>query len=130
VENVHSHESWRKAKLAGQKPPLKLKEIWAIGIHFHLAKRIQDLALFSLVIDCKLRDCALANLRVRDVANGTQIAPRAIVMQLKAQRPVQFELREPIRESIAARICRAVLTPEHFLLTVDARRLHQSGGSV
>lgn len=30
---TQSHEPWNKGKLIGQKPPLKLKDIWAIRIH-------------------------------------------------------------------------------------------------
>ena len=42
---------WNKGKLVGQKPPLKLKEIWAIRIRLQIANRIRDLALFNLAID-------------------------------------------------------------------------------
>ena len=31
--------TWNKGKLIGQKPPLKLKEIWAIRILLQLANR-------------------------------------------------------------------------------------------
>jgi len=49
------HTPWNKGKLVGQKPPLKLKEIWAIRIRLQIANRIRDLALFNLAIDSKLR---------------------------------------------------------------------------
>ena len=39
---------WNKGKLLGQKPPLKLKEIWAIRIRLQLDHRTRDLALFNL----------------------------------------------------------------------------------
>ena len=55
---------WNKGKLIGQKPPLKLKEIWAIRIRLELSNRIRDLALFNLAIDSKLRSCDLVKLRV------------------------------------------------------------------
>ncbi len=29
---------WNKGKLVGKKPPLKLKEIWAIRIHLQIGK--------------------------------------------------------------------------------------------
>ena len=70
---------WNKNKLLGQKPPLKLKEIWAIRIRLQLDHRTRELALFNLAIDSKLRGCDLVALR----------AP-AIVMQRKTQRPVQI----------------------------------------
>ena len=46
---------WNKGRLIGQKPPLKLKEIWAIRIRLQFAGRLRDLALFNLAIDSKLR---------------------------------------------------------------------------
>jgi hypothetical protein len=82
---------WNKGKLLGQKPPLKLKEIWAIRIRLQLDHRTRELALFNLAIDSKLRGCDLVGLRVHDVVQGSQVARRAIVMQKKTQRPVQFE---------------------------------------
>ncbi|MDP2759988.1 MAG: hypothetical protein Q8O64_06225 [Sideroxyarcus sp.] len=91
---------WNKGKLVGQKLPLKLKEIWAIRIHLQLANRIRELALFNLAIDSKLRGCDLVELHVRDITQGNQVAPRAIIMQRKTHRPVQFELTEqPLREA-------------------------------
>ena len=93
---------WNKGKLIGQKAPLKLKEIWAIRIRLQLARRARDLALFNLAIDSKLRGCDLISLRVCDVAQGGRVAPRAIVMQRKTRRPVQFELTEQTREAVQA----------------------------
>ena len=75
-----------KGKLIGQKPPLKLKEIWAIRIRLQLDHRARELALFNLAIDSKLRGCDLVGLHVRDVVQGNHVAPRAIVMQKKTER--------------------------------------------
>jgi hypothetical protein len=47
--------------------------------------------LFNLAIDSKLRGCDLVGLRVHDVVQGSRVAPRAIVMQKKTQRPVQLK---------------------------------------
>jgi len=55
---------WNKGKLLGQKPPLKLKEIWAIRIRLQLDRRSRELALFNLAIDSKLRGCDLVGLRL------------------------------------------------------------------
>ena len=108
-------EPWNKGKLLGQKPPLKLKEIWAIRIRLQLAHRTRELALFNLAIDSKLRGCDLVGLRVHDVVQGSRVAPRAIVMQKKTQRPVQFEITEQTRDAVAAWIATAHLRPEQFL---------------
>ena len=106
---------WNKGKLLGQKPPLKLKEIWAIRIRLQLLHRARELALFNLAIDSKLRGCDLVGLHVRDVFQGSHVAPRAIVMQKKTQRPVQFEIAEQTRDAVGAWIAAARLKPEQFL---------------
>ena len=115
MNTSHSREPWNKGKLVVQKSPLKLKDIWAIRIHLQMEKRIRDLALFNLAIDSKLRGCDLVDLRVRDIAHGNQIMSRAIVMQRKTQRPVQFELTEQTREAVAAWIAKANLNSEQYL---------------
>ena len=92
--STQGRQPWNKGKLVGQKSPLKFKEIWAIRIRLQMADRTRELALFDLAIDSKLRACDLVQLRVRDVALGERIAARAIVMQQKTQRPVQFEITE------------------------------------
>ena len=42
--------AWNKGKLLGQKPPLKLRAIWAIRIPLQLDHRTRELALFNLAI--------------------------------------------------------------------------------
>jgi hypothetical protein len=77
---------WNKGKLLGQKPPLKLREIWASRIRLQLARRARELALFNLAIDSKLRGCDLVGLRAHDLVHGSRVAARAIVMQKKTHR--------------------------------------------
>jgi integrase len=98
--------AWNKGRLLGQKPPLKPKEIWSLRIRLQLAAKARDLALFNLAIDSKLRGCDLVALRVRDVYQGSVVSSRAIVMQRKTQRPVQFEITEATRESLSAWVAR------------------------
>lgn len=71
--------------------------------------------MFNLAIDSKLRGCDLVNLRVRDVAHGNQMLTRAMVIQRKTQRPVQFELTEDTRIAVAAWITKANLKSEQHL---------------
>jgi site-specific recombinase XerC len=80
------HQPWNKGRLIGQKPPLKLKDIWTIRIQLQNANAIRDLALFNLAIDSKLRGCDLVSLRVRDISHGNQILTRTMVIQRKTQR--------------------------------------------
>lgn len=107
--------AWNKGKLIGQKPPLKPKDIRAIRIHLQNAHAVRDLAMFNLAIDSKLRGCDLVNLRVRDVTHGTQILPRAMVIQRKTQRPVQFELTEPTRVAVGVWLEKAKLRGDQYL---------------
>jgi integrase len=107
--------AWNRGKLRGQKPPLKPKEIWAIRIRLQLGHRLRDLALFNLAIDRKLRGCDLVTLKVRDVAPSGTVASRAIVMQRKTQRPVQFELTDQTRDALAAWIESAHRRPDQHL---------------
>jgi len=115
MKTTHSPEPWNKGKLIGQKSPLKLKDIWAIRFHLQQDKCIRDLALFNLAIDSKLRGCDLVDLRLRDISHGNQIMSRAIVMQQKTKRPVQFEITEQTREAVTAWIAKANLNPEQYL---------------
>ena len=71
--------------------------------------------MFNLAIDSKLRGCDLVNLRVRDVTHGNQMLTRAIVIQRKTQKPVQFELTEDTRNAVAAWIAKASLKSEQYL---------------
>ena len=102
---------WNKHRLVGQKQPLRLKEVWAIRIRLQLAQRTRDLALFNLAIDSKLRGCDLISLRVCDVAQGSHVVQRALVLQRRTGRPVQFELTEQTRDSVQAWLVKAHLLP-------------------
>lgn len=123
VSASNRHSPWNKGKLIGQKPPLKLKEIWAIRVRLQLSKRLRELVLFNLAIDSKLRGCDLVQLRVRDVSHGNAIMPRAIILQQKTRRPVQFEITEPTRDALSAWIASANLKGDDYLFP---SRLHDS----
>lgn len=113
--DVQARQPWNKGKLVGQKAPLKLRDVWAVRIRLQLRHRTRDLALFNLAIDSKLRACDLVKLRVADVAHGEQIASRALVVQQKTKRPVQFEITELTRQSVKTWIGTAHLRPDAFL---------------
>ena len=99
-EETHSLPFRCKGQLTGQKPPLKPKEVWAIRIRLQIKEKQRDLALFNLAIDSKLRSCDLVTLRVSDVVTGDTVRERAVIVQQKTSRPVQFELTEQTREAI------------------------------
>jgi site-specific recombinase XerD len=64
----------------------------------------------------------LVALRVRDVCHGSLIAKRAIVIQQKTQRPVQFEITEQTRESLQAWIHKVGVHADDYLFPSRARR--------
>lgn len=119
---VH-HVPWNKGKHVGQKAPLKQRENWAIRIRLQLKQDARELTLFNLAIDSKLRSCDLVRLRVRDVCQGGRVASRAIVMQRKTQRPVQFEITEATRGSVSDWIAKP---PLNRIVTLFLSRLHDS----
>lgn len=98
---ISSRDPWNKGKLVGQKAPFELKDVWAIRVRLQLGNRDRELALFNLGLDSKLRASDLIKLRIRDVSHGTAIAARAIVMQRKTQRSVQFEITDQTKEAPA-----------------------------
>jgi integrase len=121
--SLQRHAPWNKGKLTGQKAPLRLRDIWAIRIHLQLARKVRDLAFFDLAIDSKLRACDLVKLRVRDLGTADHISSRAIVLQQKTQRPVQFEITPPTRDAISAWINHAQLQSNAYLFP---SRIHNS----
>jgi integrase len=116
-------EPWNKGKIVGQKVPFRLKDIWALRVRLQMENRVRELALFNLGLDSKLRGCDLVSLRVRDVCHGEQVAQRAIVMQQKTQRPVQFEITIATREVVQKWIKQAGLKSDDFLFP---SRIHDS----
>ena len=120
--NPKPRTPWNKGKIIGQKAPLKLRDIWAIRIRLQMDNRLRDLALFNLAIDSKLRACDLVKLRLSDVAHGDQIARRAIVLQQKTQRPVQFELTDQARESVTRWVEYAQLRASDYLFKSRIKR--------
>jgi len=114
---VKASTPWNKGKLIGQKPPLKLREIWAIRIRLQLKKETRELAMFNLAIDSKLRSCDLVKLKVKDVYHGNGIVPRAMILQQKTQQPVQFEITEQTRDALKSWISHKGLCPEEYLFS-------------
>jgi len=122
-KQCRSSRAVEQGKLVGQKASFKLKNIWALRVRLQIEGRVRELALFNLGIDSKLRGCDLVGLKVRDVCHGDQVAARAIVVQHKTQRPVQFEITPAARDAVQAWIELSRLKPEDYLFP---SRLHES----
>lgn len=87
--------------IVGAKLPLRPMHVWAIRVRLQIARRIRDLALFDIALDSKLRGCDVVSLRVADIVAAGAVRSRATVIQQKTGRPVQFEITDSARRSLA-----------------------------
>jgi hypothetical protein len=73
-----------------------------LGNSFFLDRegRMRDRALFDLAIDSKLRGCDLVKIKIGTLVTGQEIRTRAMVIQQKIGRPVQFEITAEVRASL------------------------------
>ena len=77
--------------------------------------RVRDRALRDLAVDSKLRGCDVVKLRIGDLISGGQVKQRAVVVQQKTGKPVQFEIMEPARSSLLAWLNRRGGTSDDFV---------------
>jgi hypothetical protein len=94
--------AWNAGKRVGAKRPLTQKQIWAVRFFLDRERLIRGRALFDLAIDSKLRGCDLVKIRICDIVAGPEIRTRAIAIQQKTDRPVQFEITGDVRASLLA----------------------------
>ena len=99
----------------GQKRPLRPREVWAIRARLEMLGQTRNLALLNLAIDSKLRGCDLVRLKVSDVFSTGSIRERAMVIQKKTAKPVQFEITKLTATSLIAHSQSANLTNADFL---------------
>ena len=124
-------------KFTGAKLPLKPMHVWGIRVRLQVEKRLRDLALFDIALDSKLRGCDVVSLRVGDVISGGAPRKRGMVLQQKTGRPVQFEITEQTRQSIARLLDRRAGGLEEWLFPsrlnlerhLSTRQCHESGES-
>lgn len=99
---AHDRPAWNAGRKVGAKRPLKPRQVWAIRFFLDQHRRVRDRALFDLAIDSKLRGCDVVKIKIGEIVLGGQIRTRAIVIQQKTGRPVQFELTADARHSLLA----------------------------
>ena len=99
----------------GAKLALKPVHVWGIRIRLQVALRARDLALFDLALDSKLRGCDLVALKVSDLISRSGVRSRVMILQRKTGRPVQFEVTEQTRKSVASWIEKKSLGPDDWL---------------
>ncbi|MER8581098.1 tyrosine-type recombinase/integrase [Mesorhizobium sp. M1423] len=106
--------AWNAGTRVGVKRPLKVRQIWEIRFFLDREGRSRDRALFDLAIDSKLRGCDLVKLKIGTLVSGPEIRTRAMVVQQKTGRPVQFELMADTRASLLAWLERRGGTVDDF----------------
>jgi hypothetical protein len=106
---------WNAGRMVGAKRALKPQQVWAIRFWLDRERRLRDRAMFDLAVDSKLRGCDIVKVGIGDLVSGGQVRSRAIVVQQKTGRPVQFELLEPARGSILAWLERRGGAAEDFV---------------
>ena len=106
----------------GAKLALKPVHVWGIRIRLQVASKLRDLALFDLALDSKLRGCDLVALRVSDLLSASGVKSRVITLQRKTGRPVQFEVTEQTRRSLAAWIDAKELTADDWLFPSRSKK--------
>ena len=99
---VADRRAWNAGRKVGAKRALKPRQVWAIRFFLDQHRRMRDRALFDLAIDSKLRGCDVVKIRIGDLVLGGQVRTRAIVVQAKTGKPVQFELMQDARASLLA----------------------------
>lgn len=99
----------------GQKRPFRPREVWAIRARLEMLGQIRNLALLNLAIDSKLRGCDLVSLKVSDVFSAGSIRERAMVIQKKTSRPVQFEITKLTAASLISHVQRVGLSKDDYL---------------
>jgi integrase len=102
VRNIDRRQRpWNKGLLIGQKKPLEPKHVWSIRVRLEIARSRRELAIFNLAIDSKLPAYDLVKLRLDDICPGANVRQRATIVKKKTGRPVQFEITEEFRRSLA-----------------------------
>jgi site-specific recombinase XerC len=99
---VKDRRPWNAGRKLGAKRALKPQQVWAIRFWLDHERRVRDRAMFDLAIDSKLRGCDVVKIKIGELVSGGRIRSRAIVIQKKTGRPVQFELMEAARGSLLA----------------------------
>jgi hypothetical protein len=102
-------------RIVGAKLPLRPMHVWTIRVRLQIERRVRDLALFDIALDSKLRGCDVVALRLADIMAAGSLRRCATVIQQKTGRPVQFEITEQTRRTLANWLNHRPESPEQWL---------------
>jgi integrase len=108
-------------KTTSAKLPLKLVHVWGMRIRLQVEMKAGDLALFDLTLDSKLRVCDLVALKVSDLVCTSGVRARMMILQRKTGRPVQFEMTEQTRRSLASWLTYKRLSHDDWLFPSSSK---------
>ena len=112
---IKERRPWNAGRMVGPKRALKPQQVWAIRFWLDRERRLRDHAMFDLAIDSKLRGCDVLKVKIGDLVTGGLVRSRAMVIQQKTDRPVQFKRLEASRGSILAWLERRGGTLDEFV---------------
>lgn len=99
---AQERRAWNAGRTVGGKRALKPRQVWAVRFFLDQHRRVRDRAPFDLAIDSKLRGCDVVKIKIGELVIGGHVRNRAIVVQQKTGKPVQFELMDDARSSLLA----------------------------
>ena len=111
---AQERRAWNAGRMVGAKRALTARQVWAVRFFLDQHRRLRDRALFDLAIDSKLRGCDVVKVRIGDLVSVGHVRTRAIVVQQKTGRPVQFEIKDDCRASLLAWLERRGGTVDDF----------------
>ena len=112
---ANGRRPWNAGRKLGSKRALKPQQVWAIRFWLDREHRLRDRAMFDLAMNSKRRGCNIIKAKIGELVSGGRVRSRAIVIQQKTRRPVQFELLELARASILAWLERRGGTLDDFV---------------
>jgi hypothetical protein len=95
VPGARDRRPWNAGWKIGGKRALKPPQVGAMSSGSTASARLRDRAMFDVAIDSKLRGYDVVKVKIGDLAAYGRVRSRAVVVQQKAGRPVQFELLDP-----------------------------------
>lgn len=120
--NAVPREPWNKGKIVGQKTPSRPRTSGHFEFAFKWKVACASLhgSTWESTASCVV---ATSSVSKSETCHGAQVASRAVVMQHKTPRPVQFEITQATRDAVQKWIKQAGLRSEDFLFP---SRLHDS----
>jgi hypothetical protein len=92
------------------------------GIRLQVALKLSDLALFDLALNSNPRGRDLVALKVCGLLSASGVRSRVLILERKTGCPVQFELTEQSRKSLANWIEAKGLSSDDWLISSGSKK--------